>query len=78
MGTQTHEINEAMVLEILRHEPSMKLEAVIPLFPQLSWNQIFQCVDSLSRRGEIILLRKGFEYELVCNSTRRQDTTCLA
>ena len=27
----------------------------------MSWNQVFQCVDSLSRRGEIVLLRHGFD-----------------
>ena len=68
MGIQAQEtqVNEAMVLELLSHERSISLEAVVDLLPQMSWNQVFQCVDSLSRRGEIILLRHGF----VMNSSR--------
>jgi predicted ArsR family transcriptional regulator len=31
---------------------------------ELSWNQVFQAVDSLSRRGDIILKRRGYEYEV--------------
>jgi predicted ArsR family transcriptional regulator len=31
---------------------------------ELSWNQVFLAVDSLSRRGDIILQRRGYEYEV--------------
>jgi predicted transcriptional regulator len=31
---------------------------------RLSWNQVFLAVDSLSRRGGIILKRRGYEYEV--------------
>ena len=31
---------------------------------ELSWNQVFLAVDSLSRRGDIILKRRGYEYEV--------------
>jgi predicted transcriptional regulator len=31
---------------------------------ELSWNQVFLAVDSLSRRGGIILKRRGYEYEV--------------
>ena len=59
-----NELNEAMVLDLLRLERSMKLEHLVSLLPQLSWNQVFHCVDRLSRRGDIILLRRGFDYKL--------------
>ncbi|HET6675558.1 MAG TPA: hypothetical protein VFG71_09475 [Nitrospiraceae bacterium] len=77
MGIQAQEtqVNEAMVLELLSHERSISLEAVVDLLPQMSWNQVFQCVDSLSRRGEIILLRHGFDYELVAMS-KPHDAPC--
>jgi hypothetical protein len=74
MSTQNH-ANEAVVLDLLRRERSMRLEAVVTLLPQLSWNQVFHCVDVLSRRGEIILLRRGFDYELIYRSAGR-DTAC--
>ena len=31
---------------------------------ELSWNQVFLAVDSLSRRGDLILKRRGYEYEV--------------
>ena len=31
---------------------------------ELSWNQVFLAVDSISRRGDIILKRRGYEYEV--------------
>ena len=31
---------------------------------ELSWNQVFLAVDSLSRLGDIILKRRGYEYEV--------------
>ena len=71
-----HDLNEAMVLNLLRIRESMNLEQVVTLLPQLSWNQVFQCVDSLSRRGEIILHRRGFHYEIVRASPKPHSTTC--
>ena len=77
MATQS-DADEAAVLELLRRERSIKLEAVVGLLPQMSWNQVFQCVDSLSRRGEIILLRHGFDYEITRSSTKQHDAPCSA
>ncbi len=63
MPTQS-EMNEAMVLNVLHDQRSIRLEEIVRRLPQLSWNQIFQSVDSLSRRGDIILMRRGFDYEI--------------
>jgi hypothetical protein len=71
-----NDLNEAMVLNLLRIRPCLKLEQVVALLPQLSWNQVFQCVDSLSRRGDIILLRRGFDYEIARPSPNAHDTAC--
>ena len=70
-----NELNEAMVLDLLRLERSMKLEHLVSLLPQLSWNQVFHCVDQLSRRGDIILLRRGFDYEIAWDP--RHATGCI-
>ena len=56
--------NEALVLELVQAEQSVKLERLVAQLPQLSWNQVFHCIDQLSRRGEIQLLRRGFDYEI--------------
>jgi len=75
MATQ-NDMNEAMVLNLLRIRQCLKLEQVVALLPQLSWNQVFQCVDSLSRRGDIILLRRGFDYVIARPSPKTHDTPC--
>jgi predicted DNA-binding transcriptional regulator len=63
MPTQ-NETNEAMVLNVLQDQRSIRLEEIVRRLPQLSWNQVFQSVDSLSRRGDIILMQRGFDYEI--------------
>jgi hypothetical protein len=78
MATHSEVADEAAVLELLERERSIKLEDVVGLLPHMSWNQVFQCVDSLSRRGEIILLRHGFEYEITWSSTKQHGTPCSA
>jgi hypothetical protein len=77
VASQT-ELNEAMVLNLLHLDKSMKLEQLISLLPQLSWNQVFCCVDQLSRRGEIILLRRGFDYEIARDPAKRHVVSCPA
>ncbi|MCI1278770.1 MAG: hypothetical protein LKG23_07285 [Nitrospira sp.] len=56
--------SEGLILDLLDLRKSLTLEQVVTLLPELSWNQVFKTVDELSRRGEIILLRRGFEYEI--------------
>ncbi len=56
--------SECLILDLLCLRKSLTLEQVVTLLPELSWNQVFKTVDELSRRGEIILLRRGFDYEV--------------
>jgi hypothetical protein len=56
--------NEGLVLNILKEQDAMPLESVVSSLPELSWNQVFTAIDELSRRGEIALRRRGFNYEL--------------
>ena len=56
--------NEALVLQHLRAAHPVILDQIVEGTPELSWNQIFQTVDALSRRGVISLRRRGFEYEI--------------
>jgi DNA-binding HxlR family transcriptional regulator len=56
--------NEALVLRHLQKAHPVILDQLVEDTPELSWNQIFQTVDALSRQGIISLRRRGFEYEV--------------
>ncbi|MEW6545244.1 MAG: hypothetical protein AB1411_16770 [Nitrospirota bacterium] len=55
---------EALVLEALSQSESLTIEQLADTLTELSWSEIFLAIDSLSRRGDIILRRHGFSYEL--------------
>ena len=69
--------SEGLVLDLLGLRKSLTLEQVVTLLPELSWKQVFKTVDELSRRGEIILLRRGFEYEIERISSRVRVLACV-
>ena len=69
--------SEGLILDLLGLRNSLTLEQVVTLLPELSWNQVFKTVDELSRRGEIILLRRGFEYEIERISSRARVLACV-
>lgn len=69
--------SECLILELLSMRKSLTLEQVVTLLPELSWNQVFKTVDELSRRGEIILLRRGFEYEVERISSKARTLACV-
>jgi hypothetical protein len=62
--------SEHLILGLLRARKSLTLEQVVALLPELSWNQVFTTVDELSRKGKIILLRRGFQYEVAWASIK--------
>ncbi len=55
---------ETLVLSAVRSCQRLSLDQAVTVLPQLSWSQLFHAVDSLSRRGVIVLKRQGFDYEL--------------
>ncbi|MGQ0811938.1 MAG: hypothetical protein ACT4OO_12045 [Nitrospiraceae bacterium] len=55
---------ETLILSLVNREECLQLEQIVAMLPELSWNQVFQTVDALSRRGKIRLRRRGYEYEL--------------
>lgn len=61
---QIAEANEALVMRHLQTAHRASLDRIVEDIPELSWNQIFQTVDALSRKGVISLRRRGFNYEL--------------
>jgi hypothetical protein len=59
-----HSVQEVLVIEKLRSEGTLTMEQVARKLPQLSWVELFHAIDRLSRRGDLILRRRGVEYEL--------------
>jgi hypothetical protein len=55
---------EGMLINVLERIHTATLEQIVELLPQLSWNEVFHAVDSLSRRGGITLIRRGFAYDV--------------
>ena len=72
-----HLSSQSMILDLVRTKRSLTLEQVIALLPELTWNQVFRSVDELSRRGEIILLRRGFQYEVEWASVKKPALSCV-
>jgi len=54
--------SEDLVLKALQTNEALSLEQITERVPDLSWNDLFHAVDTLSRRGDLILQRKGFAY----------------
>jgi hypothetical protein len=70
--------SESLILDLVRARQSLTLEQLITLLPELTWNQVFRTVDELSRRGAIVLLRKGFQYELAWVGVKKPTLSCVS
>lgn len=56
--------SDSLILAVLRSTSTpLTFEQIIARLPELTWNQVFLSVDALSRHGDIILTRRGFEYQ---------------
>ncbi len=54
---------DVFILDVLKSSPQpLTIEEIVGRLPRLDWNQIFLAVDSLSRKGLIILTRQGYDY----------------
>lgn len=67
----------ALICDLLSVRRSLTLEQLVALLPELTWNQIFTTVDDLSRRGEIILFRRGFSYEVEWSTAKPKTLSCV-
>ena len=63
---------EGLVVALLQDIQHSTLEEVVALLPELSWNEVFHAVDSLSRRGGIVLRRRGFSYDVCLPAVARK------
>lgn len=59
-----HSRCEELVLSLLRASGTLTFEQATAKLPELSWNELFRAVDTLSRRGDIALRKRGYEYEM--------------
>lgn len=55
---------ETMVLTALLSGSTMTIDQLMVHLPQFTWPEVFCALDGMSRRGEILMRRRGFEYEL--------------
>jgi hypothetical protein len=59
-------LTDRLILDVLRSTAQpLTFEEINAKTPGLTWNQIFLSVDAMSRRGEVILNRRGFEYQAI-------------
>lgn len=56
--------SEHLVLVALEDDDGLSMESLVSRLPELTWNEVFHAVDALSRRGDIRLRRRGFDYYL--------------
>ncbi len=54
----------AAILDHLNEQAVISLDTLISLMPQYTWNQIFHCVDRLTRGNKVVLRRHRREYML--------------
>ena len=58
--------SDSLILALLRSTSTpLTFEQIIARLPELTWNQVFLSVDALNRLGDIILTRRGFEYQAI-------------
>ena len=54
----------ATILDHLNEQAVISLDTLVCLMPQYSWNQIFHCIDQLTRCNKVVLRRHRCEYML--------------
>lgn len=54
----------ATILGHLNEQTVISLDTLVCLMPQYTWNQVFHCVDQLTRYKKVVLRRHRFEYML--------------
>ena len=66
---------EVQVIDIVHRAGACDLEEITRQCANLTWNQVFLAIDSMSRRGEILLMPKGRGIYMVA-FPQRQDSRC--
>ena len=56
--------HECTIISLLAASDRLTIDEILARAPDLSWSQVFLAIDILSRKGEVTLHRKGFEYSV--------------
>lgn len=73
----SHSEHERMVLSLLSPRESVSLDEILERAVGISWSQVFLALDRLSRRGEVLLTRRGFVYRVQLH-TPREHSGCAS
>jgi hypothetical protein len=58
------ELRQSMVLAALGSGDAVTVDQLMMRLPELTFSELFFALDALSRRGEVFMRRRGFEYEI--------------
>jgi len=61
---QEYSPHESTIINLLDKSDRLTIDEILAGAPYLSWSEIFLAIDVLSRKGEVTLHRKGFEYSV--------------
>jgi len=65
-GIHRHDYSsdESTIISLLDASDRLTIDEILTRAPHLSWSQVFLAIDVLSRKGDVTLYRKGFEYSV--------------
>jgi hypothetical protein len=61
---QDYSFHESTIISLLDASDRLTIDEILERAPHLSWSQVFLAIDVLSRKGNVTLYRKGFEYSV--------------
>lgn len=64
MTGHRNKAEDLILLAVGSSKEALSMEEILARVPELSWGQAFFAIDAMSRRGGIILRRRGFSYEV--------------
>lgn len=64
---------ESIILSELGSGETITMDQLMLRLPGLSWGEMFFALDALSRRGGIVMRRRGYEYEVRGTGSRMES-----
>ena len=64
INRQDYSSHESAIISLLDASERLTIDEILDRAPHLSWSQVFLAIDVLSRKGDVKLYRKGFEYSV--------------
>jgi len=80
LGAEGMAVNhtDVVILDVLQSSRQpLTIEEIVDRIPLLGWNQVFLAVDSMSRKGLIILKRRAYSFLVSCpthDTTKPEDS----